>query len=186
MTHKSEDTDRQLVREVVAGSNKAFEALVRKYQRLSWVVISRTVQNHEDVLELNQECFLQVFRYLHTFRFESSLATWIAQVAHSTACKFTRKKQPVVLAGGETTRLLENLESGVDAESIAAEGQNIRALHIAMDKLSVLERTVMRMHYFEEKPVAAISSAMGLAVGTVKSHLSRGRAKLRQVLDVAA
>ena len=85
--------DQALVNAVLNGSPGAFERLVRDYQKLCWHVIQRMVGHVEDTRELCQETFLLVHQYLHQYRNESALKSWIAQVAYSVAKRHLERKR---------------------------------------------------------------------------------------------
>ena len=87
------DTDRLLVAAVLAGAPGAFETLVRDYQRLCWHIINRMVRHPDDTRDLCQDAFLRVHRYLHQYRFESPLKSWIGQVAYSVARRHLERKR---------------------------------------------------------------------------------------------
>lgn len=184
MNRRNEDYE--LVKKIISGSNKDFEILINKYKHLSNSVIRRIVSNPEDIRDLNQECFLQVYRHLHSFRFESSLGTWITHVAHSTACKFIKKKHAISLPDCEIQSLLEKSGHDLDTPTILIKKQAELNLHNCINELEATEQVIIRMHYFEEKSIHEISLITRLAKGTIKSHLSRGRAKLRLSLKKAA
>ena len=100
------DTDRLLVAAVLAGAPGAFETLVRDYQRLCWHIINRMVRHPDDTRDLCQDTFLRVHRYLHQYRFESPLKSWIGQVAYSVACRhLQRKRIPIVEPVGDDDRI---------------------------------------------------------------------------------
>lgn len=181
-----EDDDHALVAQVIAGSHDAFKRLVQKYQRLSAKVIARLVTDPEEVRDLNQECYLQVYRYLHTFRFDASLGTWIAQLAHSTACRHLRKQRAIPLPDEELQALLDGEEPDAGIVEALIHGQGAQHVRAALGQLNAAERGVLQMHYLEERSIADIAAALDMAIGTVKSHLSRGRARLRLVLAGSA
>lgn len=179
--------DRALVNAILGGSNEAFEELVCRHQRLCWAVISQLVDNGEDVRDLCQECFLQVYRYLHTFRFDCSLRAWVARLAYSLACKYLRKKRIDLLTGEEADRLLSEAPSSEATHEESAMSRE--ALELVRDNMTVLsrvERAIVGMHYLEEMSISEVSQATGLATGTIKSHLFRSRRKLRIALQDAA
>jgi RNA polymerase sigma factor (sigma-70 family) len=74
--------------------------------------------------------------------------------------------------GGE---ILSCARANVDAELM-------RALHAAIDDLPPLQRTILTLYYLDEVPLADIARITGIAGGTIKSHLFRSRAKLREKL----
>lgn len=181
----SPDDDRLLVEEVMARASGAFERLVRQYQGLCWHIISRMAPNREDARDLCQEAFLRVYRYLYQYRFESPLRFWIAQIAYSTAARhLERKRIPLVELADENdpSHPLAQLSDGFDLEDASADADLIAALHAEIDVLPPLQRTVLTLYHLDEVPIGDIARITGLAAGTIKSHLFRSRAKLRQRL----
>lgn len=179
------DTDRALVDAVLADRPGAFEQLVRDYQGLCWHVIQRMVRHPEDTRELCQEAFLRVHRYLHQYRFDSPLKSWIGQVAYSVARRhLERKRIPLAEPAGDEDglSLLDNLGDDVDLQQSHLEAENVRHLHAAIERLPPLQRTVLTLYHLDELPIGEIATITGLAEGTIKSHLFRSRNKLRELL----
>ena len=179
------DEDRALVEAVLAGRAGAFERLVRYYQGLCWHVIQRMVRHPEDTRELCQEAFLRVHRYLHQYRYDSPLKSWIGQVAYSVAKRhLERKRIPLaeVADDADGLSLLDNIGDGHDLQAAHAQAGEDRELHAAIERLPPLQRTVLTLYHLEELPIGEISAMTGLAEGTIKSHLFRSRAKLRELL----
>lgn len=179
------DTDRTLVDAVLADRPGAFEQLVRDYQGLCWHVIQRMVRHPEDTRELCQEAFLRVHRYLHQYRFDSPLKSWIGQVAYSVAKRhLERKRIPLAEPAGDEDglSLLDNLGDDVDLQQSHLEAEDARYLHAAIERLPPLQRTVLTLYHLDELPIGEIATITGLAEGTIKSHLFRSRNKLRELL----
>ncbi len=180
------DADRELVRTVLANAPGAFERLVREYQGLCWHIIQRMVRHPEDTRELCQETFLRVHRYLHQYRHESALKSWIGQVAYSMAKRhLERKRIPLVEDDGEGdgASLLERVADRFDLEAASADEQVVGHLHAAIEALPPLQRTILTLYHLDEVPIGEIASITGLAEGTIKSHLFRSRARLRERLQ---
>lgn len=179
------DTDRTLVDAVLANCPGAFERLVRDYQGLCWHVIQRMVRHPEDTRELCQEAFLRVHRYLHQYRFDSPLKSWIGQVAYSVAKRhLERKRIPLAEPAGDEDglSLLDNIGDGVDLQMDHARAEDERLLHAAIERLPPLQRTILTLYHLDELPIGEIATITGLAEGTIKSHLFRSRNKLRELL----
>ena len=179
------DTDRTLVDAVLANCPGAFERLVRDYQGLCWHVIQRMVRHPEDTRELCQEAFLRVHRYLHQYRFDSPLKSWIGQVAYSVAKRhLERKRIPLAEPAGDEDglSLLDNIGDGVDLQMDHARAEDERLLHAAIERLPPLQRTILTLYHLDELPIDEIATITGLAEGTIKSHLFRSRNKLRELL----
>ena len=180
------DADRALVEAVLANRAGAFEQLVRDYQGLCWHVIQRMVRHPEDTRELCQEAFLRVHRYLHQYRFDSPLKSWIGQVAYSVARRHLERKR-IALAEAidddDGLSLLDNLGDGTDLQHDHAQADDERELHAAIERLPPLQRTILTLYHLEELPIGEIATITGLAEGTIKSHLFRSRNKLREILE---
>lgn len=184
------DADRALVEAVLANRAGAFEQLVREYQGLCWHVVQRMVRHPEDTRELCQEAFLRVHRYLHQYRFDSPLKSWIGQVAYSVAKRHLERKRialaDVHVGGGmdedDGPSLLDNLGDGTDLQDAHAQAGEERELHAAIERLPPLQRTILTLYHLEELPIGEIATITGLAEGTIKSHLFRSRNKLREIL----
>ena len=177
--------ERALVAAVLDGTPGAFERLVREYQGLCWHVVQRMVRHPEDTRELCQEAFLRVHRYLHQYRFDAALKSWIAQVAYSVAKRhLERRRIPLAEAPGEDgLSLAESVGDGLDLEAATVDADSHRHLHAAIEALPPLQRTLLTLYHFEELPIPEIARITGLAEGTIKSHLFRSRRQLRAVLE---
>jgi RNA polymerase sigma-70 factor (ECF subfamily) len=174
------DADRALVAAVLAGTRGAFEMLVRDHQRLCWHIINRMVRHPDDTRELCQDTFLRVHRYLHQYRFESALRTWIGQVAYSVARRhLERKRIPIVDLDEGAPSLVEQVADEFDLEAASADGELRAMLHAEIEALPPLQRTVLTLYHLDEVPIPEIARITGLAAGTIKSHLFRSRARLR-------
>ena len=180
-----DDPDRALVEAVLANRAGAFEQLVREYQGLCWHVIQRMVRHPEDTRELCQEAFLRVHRYLHQYRFDSPLKSWIGQVAYSVAKRHLERRRIAMVDpvdDEDGLSLLDNIGDGVDLQAAHVQAGEDRELHAAIERLPPVQRTVLTLYHLEELPIGEIAGITGLAEGTIKSHLFRSRARLRELL----
>lgn len=177
------DADRVLVAAVLAGTPGAFETLVRDYQRLCWHIINRMVRHPDDTRDLCQDTFLRVHRYLHQYRFESALKSWIGQVAYSVARRhLERKRIPVAeptIDDEETLNIVEQVPDDFDLEAASADAQVGELLRAEIEALPALQRTVLTLYHLDEVPIAEIATITGLSAGAIKTHLFRCRARLR-------
>lgn len=185
--NESPDADRALVEAVLTRVPRSFEELISRYQGLCWHIVLRMVRNPEDARDLCQETFLRVFKYLHQYRFDSPLKSWIAQVAYSVAKRhLERKRIPIADEPNdpEAGSLLDSVSDGFDLEAANADDQISRLLHAAIDALPALQRSLLTMYHLDELPISEIATITGLPEGSVKSHLFRSRKLLRQWLEL--
>lgn len=177
--------DRALVDAVLADAPGAFERLVRAHQDLVWHLVRRIVPHPEDARDVSQETFLRVHRTLHQYRGDSSLRTWIGRVACSIALRHAQRASLPLAEMPDAdaqAALLESLEAGVDLEAACAEADLDQRLHAAIETLPPLQRAILTLYHLDDVPLAEIATITGLATGTIKSHLFRTRARLRELL----
>lgn len=187
MEGRSPEDDRSLVDAVLANAPGAFERLVRQYQGLCFHIIQRMVRHPDDTRELCQEAFLRVHQYLRQWRGDSPLQAWIGQVAYSVARRhLERRRIPLQEASDAEAQqaLIEGVADGVDLEAATADDEASRCLHAEIEKLPPLQRTLLTLYHLEDVPIGEIAKITGLAEGTIKSHLFRTRARLREALEV--
>lgn len=178
--------DLALVEDVLARKPRAFDRIVRDYQRLCWHVVDRMVRHPDDTRELCQEAFLRIYQSLHQYRGDSPLKSWIAQVAYSVARRhLERKRIPIAepAADEDGASLTERISDGYDLVAAASQDEINRHLHAAMDALPPLQRTLLTLYHLEDMSIGDIALVTGLAEGTIKSHLFRSRKRLREILE---
>lgn len=175
-----------MVEAVLARRPRAFENLVRQYQGLCWHVVHRMVRDPDDALELCQDTFLRVHRYLHQYRFDSPLKSWIGRVAYTVALRhLERKRIPLVDCAddAEHSAMIDNIRHTDDLEAAYSEEESAKFLHAAIELLPPLQRTLLTLYYLEEISIPEIARMTGVAGGTIKSHLFRSRLRLRKMLE---
>ncbi len=168
--------DQALVARVRLGNDpRAFEQLVRRHQGVVRALLRRLLRGDDAAADdLAQEAFLLAWRKLDQFRGEARFATWLYRIAYACFLQVCRKKSwPLGDADSETDSLPEPTQAidlGIDLER-------------AMQRLSISEQTVL-LHCVQlglSHEEAAYVLAMPL--GTVKTHATRGKAKLKKWLS---
>lgn len=182
------NSDRELVDAVLADAPGAFERLVRAHQDLCWHIIYRIVRHPEDTRDLCQEAFLRVHQHLRQYRYESKLKSWIGRVAYTVALRhLERLRLPMAEpVDNDEPDLVDSVDDGFDLEAAWADEEAQRHLHAAIDVLPPLQRTLLTLYHLDELPIPEIAQITGLAAGTIKSHLFRTRARLRETLEGVA
>jgi len=144
--------------------------------------------DREEALDLSQEVFLRVFRTIHRFRGQSSLRTWIYRIAVNQARnrhRFWRRRHrhdqvPFdlhVAAHGEfTSRIGQEPDRLLEQKELGARLQQ------ALDRLPFDQRTAIVLREIDGLSYDDIAFSLGVAIGTVKSRLTRARQALRSDL----
>ena len=180
----NQETDEQVrVRAILDRRPGAFEALVRDYQKLCWHIVYRMV-GQDDAPDLCQETFLRVHRLLHQFRFECLLKAWIGRIAYTIALRHLERRR-----AAPTSYLDDEMEGAIEPPSdeasdldAIADRQHADRLREAVAALPAVPRTLVTLYHLEELPIPEIATITGMNEGTIKSHLFRARASLRDSL----
>lgn len=184
-----DDREAALVERCVAGDEAACAELVAAHQRMVYQLAVNLLGDHHEALDLSQEVFLAVFRYLPSFRGQSGLRTWIYRIAVNQARNrqrwWRRRRQESQVSLDDHIRANGDLPSsegrgGPDRELGRKElAARIRA---ALAELPFDQRSAIILREFDGLSYEEISYSLGVAIGTVKSRLARAREALRAQL----
>ena len=170
-------SETQLVARVINGDPAAqremYESHVDRVYRLAY----RLAGEDELARDFTQLTFIRAFERIGDFRGESSLATWLHTIGVSIALNGLRKVKTA-----RTREAPIEAASSVGTYDREAEPDLKVRLQEAIDALSEKYRTVFLMHDVEGFTHEEIASALGIPVGTSKTRLFQGRAKLREAL----
>lgn len=185
------DNDRQqeleLVRACVAGEVAAQHELVRRWSGLVWSLCRRAGLPDAEADDVCQEIFWRIFQALPRFRGESRLSTWICTLALRRIVDHRRSPARRDVPAGAPTdagfpRPRDRDPRPSSPQTDAVLSQRRQRVRAALDGLLEPARSVLVAYYLGEMPVADIARALEMPLGTVKTHLHRGRAALRAPL----
>lgn len=165
--------ERALVARASRGDGSAFAALVRAHQsRVRGFLLRLTGGDHALADDLAQETFIEAFRKLGQYRGEGSLGGWLSRIAYTRFLmeRRTRKETP-------------SEAEPEDGEEKETAGMARLDLERAMAHLMPEERAALTLCYALGHSNEEAASILSLPLGTVKSHILRGRAKLQRLLE---
>jgi RNA polymerase sigma-70 factor, ECF subfamily len=171
-------TDSQLIERVANGDPLAERELYDTYVDRIYRLAFRLAGDDDLARDITQATFIRAFEKIGTFRGESSLGTWLHSIGMSVALNGLRK--------AKRQRMREApIEAAFAVGTGSAEPQpDLRdRMAAAIQSLSVKYRAVFLMHDLEGFTHDEISGALGIPIGTSKSHLFQARAKLRAALS---
>ena len=186
-------TDRHLVERVLGGDTNAFGIIVKNTEKLVAKIVFDTIANDGDRKDIAQDIYLKAFQKLPSFKFQSKLSTWIAQISYNTCIDYLRKKKLVLAENifetenNSSNDLLDmmntaqrNFDEPVDTFVI---GKNISEIvKKKIEKLPAIYKTLISLFHNEELSYDEIGTITGLPAGTVKSYLFRARRELKNDL----
>ena len=180
-----------LVAELQAGSEQAFAYLLQIYQNPVFNLVAHIVEPGTDPADVQQDIFVKVFKGIGHFHGESSLRTWIYRIAIHEASNHRRS-----WLRRHRREVFSLDERGAEPALGAAEGQACpetpyqvleqaerqKLVKRALASLAQPYRTVVVLREIEDLSYEEIAQVLGIAEGTVKSRLVRGRELLRRKL----
>ena len=172
---------------ILNGDRGAFEAFVRKYQRLVSHIVFRMITNTADREDLCQEVFLTIHRSLPEFRGDCKLSSWVGQIAHNKCLNYLEKKKlPLYEDLCQENQTVDDVASGFEIQDSEIERSDVGArVRSEIDQLPPLYGTILVLYHLEDMSYREISEIMRLPDGTVKSYLFRARRMLRDRLVAA-
>jgi RNA polymerase sigma-70 factor (ECF subfamily) len=179
-----------LIQRCAAGEESACAELVASHERMVFQLALHLLSDRDEALDLSQEVFLRVFRTIHTFRGQAALRTWIYRIAINQARnrqRWWRRRRRAdtvqleqhVLDHGE----LRQPGDGDAPDRAFARKEMAARLWAALDALPFDQRTVIVLREIDGLSYEEIADSLAVAVGTVKSRLTRARQTLRRQLS---
>ena len=184
--------DFELIRSFLSGEKTAFDQLVIRHKDRVFNLCYRILGDYNEANDYAQETFIKAFKSLKGFRFESSFSTWLYRIAVNN-CK-NRLRSLEKRYQGKTVSL-ENtnypgkgnpaFEIRDDSSSPANElerKEKSAFIQTAINSLPAEQKIVIILREIEGRSYEEIAETTGLALGTVKSRLARGRMELKNKL----
>ncbi len=171
-------------------AEERFDAIVRQYQQRVYRVILLLVKDGDAADSLTQDCFLRAYEKRTSFRGECSVSTWLLRIAVNLARDHHKSRRSafwrrlVGLQDGDTENgaALEVCAPEPSAERSLLAREMLQQVWQAAAVLPQQQRTIFLLRFAEEMPLAEIAQVLGIETGTVKAHLFRAIAKVKQTV----
>jgi RNA polymerase sigma-70 factor (ECF subfamily) len=174
----SEEQDAADVGRVLAGDPEAFRGIVRRWQGPLVTLAYRFCRDRNGAEDMAQAAFLRAFQSLGQWRGGGAFSSWLLTVAANTYRSEMRRRRLFMLP-------LEFAHDAVQPDSSAAGSAGLdreAAVRQAVSTLPGKYRDTLVLFYFQQMNVEETARILGLADGTIKTRLHRGRTLLRRKL----
>ncbi len=193
--HDTQENEAQLITRSQRGDVAAFNQLVLHYQQAMYAVVYRMLGNADTAADVTQDAFLAAFRGINTYRGGSSFRAWLLRIGSNMACDHWRRVQrrPAesleALTEDEETHAPSLLQALADTRP---EG-NPEELLLTQELQQLIQRGLQQLP-LEQRVAIVLCDVQGFSyeevatstqtnVGTVRSRIARGRARLRAYLQ---
>ncbi len=176
--------EHDLIRRAIAGERAAAGELIRAHQRSVYAYILRMSGKPELAEDVVQEAFVRVLANIHRFDFRFRFSTWLFTIARRLYMNAIAKSRPaydtdfVGSMGAPGAAMPEDRSLDTERTSVHKD-----AIQHALMELSDEQREIIVLFHQLDWPIALIASHLSMPEGTVKSHLHRGRRRLRLIFQ---
>jgi RNA polymerase sigma-70 factor (ECF subfamily) len=177
-----------LIERCTAGDEIACADLVAAHQRMVYGLAFNLLGDRDEALDVSQEVFLRVFRTLSQFRGQSALRTWIYRIVINQVRNrqrwWRRRHRSELVSLDEHLRQFGDVESKGEVlpDRLLASKETATRIWDALDRLPFDQRTALVLREVDGLKYEEIAFSLDVAVGTVKSRLTRARQSLRAEL----
>ena len=159
----------------------AYAALFKHFAPRVKAYLRRAGLEGAEAEEVTQDVMLALWRKAESFDpARAGAATWVFAIARNARIDHARRRHgPALPAMPE----MEEEDHAPSAETLTLTAERESLVRVALDTLSPEQQQIVQLSFFSETPHAAIASALNLPLGTVKSRIRLGLARLRAVLE---
>lgn len=184
--------DRSLVDAILAGDRDAFRTLVEREGPAVVSACTRVLDDRSEAEDVAQEAFVIAYRSLSTWRAEGAFGAWLSRIAVRLAVRRAAQRKRVTWLdplAAEADRPNQDRfrtigsSDAVDPVHSVVRSERAAQIRAAVASLDEPYREVVALRFFAERSLNEIAEATDRPLGTVKTHLHRGLARLRRSLD---
>jgi len=155
------------------GDQIAFEELVRRRQSVIRNILRRLCRDHALADDLSQHTFIQAWKSITSLQVPAAFGGWLRQIAVNTWLQHLRAMKELSSIDDDTVPVQSIVET---------HGERIDLDH-ALTQLAPIVRLCVVLSHAEGMSHGEVASATKLPLGTVKSHITRGTTRLRELLQ---
>jgi RNA polymerase sigma-70 factor (ECF subfamily) len=181
-------TDEELILEFQQNNTvKAYEILVERYKNPLTNYVFRFLGDYETCMDVVQDSFIKVYRYKDSYNSIAKFSTWIYTIAGNLArTEYQRRKRRKFFSinsyGEDSNETYDIPDESYRPDEMTDSGIKDEIIQKAIQKVSPAYREMVILRDIQQLSYEEISEITGVAVGTVKSRINRGRAQLQKLL----
>jgi RNA polymerase sigma factor (sigma-70 family) len=170
----------ELVENCKRGDAISYSQLYHKYAKAMYNTSLRIVNNVGDAEDVLQDAFVDAFKHLNDFRYNSTFGAWLKRIVINKSISLLRKRK-MQWVDVELANISEQQanEESIDEEGFAYKVEEVRR---AIQQLPDGYRTVVNLYLMEEIPQEEIGNMLGISHNTVRTQYHRAKQKLLTIL----
>jgi len=179
----AENADAALVSQAQSGEVTAFEALYKKYSTMVFRTAYAILRDRYAAEEITQDCFVRAYRSLERVEPRESLGPWLHRIAVNLSYNWWRQTHRRQILPLDSLALLVQAAQADSPHAAARRAELSDVLAEALDALGFEQKATLILFYLGGFSLEEIAYILDCPVGTVKSRLHYGRAKLKRTLE---
>ncbi|MBC7848877.1 MAG: sigma-70 family RNA polymerase sigma factor [Chitinophagaceae bacterium] len=180
MAVTSQDSELLLQFKDPATKEKAYTAIIRKYQERLYWHIRRMVVDHDDANDVLQNVFIRVWNGLENFREDSQLYTWLYRIATNECLTFLEQQKR--RASVSISDIEGGLENKIKADKDFDANKLEWKLQLAIQQLPEKQRVVFTLRYYDEMPYEEMSRVLETSEGALKASYHHAVKKIEDYI----
>lgn len=190
-TPPENNTDYEIIQEILNSSTNDFEILVKKYEKMIYNLALYKLGSREDAQDLTQECFLRAYKMLRSYNSaNSAFSTWIYIICRNLICDYYKTNKHKTYSeislyasecGGELTEI-EIADDSSEPTEIITRAEDIQKIRKLIYSLPESQRDIIIMRDINGLSYIEIAEALKIKIGVVKTRIHRVRLTLKRYI----
>lgn len=176
------ESDEEIVQQVVGGAGSAYALLVDRYQRPVFNLMYRYCRSDEEAADLSQDVFLRAYERLASFDCRRKFFPWLYTLAMNRARDWQRSNSRKLKELARLRWETEPLRSRSHQEEQLLNREEVQSLYGALDTLTDTTRELVLLRFKQELPIRDLAEIFGLSESAVKMRMARGLNKMKSIL----
>ncbi len=183
---KTTDDIKESIRKYLEGDGNAFETIYKLSYAYLHTCVIHVVKDEDAAQDILQETYIEICRKMGQLRDPESFMAWAAMIANRKCFALLKQRNREILApdGENQTDFFENIADDEDyiPESFAQRQEKQRLMREIVDDLTDMQRLCVIAFFYNQIPQEQIAEELGIPVNTVKSHINRAKAKIKDAV----
>lgn len=178
--------DEVYVQKTIEGDVESFNELVQRHHTRIYGLAYRMLSNPEDAADATQEAFLEAYKSIKSFQFQSKFSTWLYRVAINTCQQYIRKFDSRARTLSAYTKSVAENDAQYDSDCpdrILVKSESDRMVQDAISQLPPKQRIVVSLFYMQHLKYHEIAEVLDCPEGTVASRLNTAIKTLKSKLQ---
>ena len=177
MATENRNIEKEIIESCKKGNSISQYALYNKYCRAMYNLAYRMMNNRVDAEDMLQESFIEAFRKLNTFRYESTFGAWLKKIVINRCINQLRRNEKLIFTD-ELLDISQDENDDLDYEL----KDDVKKVFKSIEKLPDGYRLVFTLYLLEGYDHREIAGILGISESTSKSQYLRAKKKLREQL----